>query len=609
MSNSNSIFFKPFTQNPLPVLLMIFLLNGAIQSSVASDDESDYDEQPTAHSRPVLTGDGDDSADEEDDLGTFKKQYTLLGLRTEDSDREKLKATVFNKKTRKEEILEGALVKDGEGIVQRTFALKLRDDHPRPFMESDYNLEPLIQWHRETPCYPLFAVQLNYKKGAVTLEDYHEISSLSREYKPSTFRVFHEDNLPQPNVTVFIELAYPTASKIPPQSHPLEDIPYQSLGRRLISLEGYWVENGTMRIEEEWITENDVKLPLISQIPALAQADKLKPFAMGGTHREPLVGVKAKLLRSFKPSKKPFHFLSGSYKKLKEVSLQVPYLYVETARGKPEFFLTRTQEVTLKKRDSIVEQDLVVLKFTQKVGLVVDAQSVGSSSSLRTGLLQQRDSAQWYPVSQSYVLSQTPPFYQFKITKVKSTESITPTQLLQALYKSKDIFYSKFMTLELVHPLLLDESTQSLFSASASDAASSDEDDFNAFFERFSKVISKSYPSFPLPRQLRVLEIGGRDEPLLTLTSTQCSLLNALPLNRLTLTNGKISEDNMKRAMNEFDGGHTDEFSAELIKGHCLETFETAPPYCLFKQTMMRERIQQLDQEYRDHCRTYRPKD
>ncbi|RZI45440.1 hypothetical protein [Candidatus Finniella inopinata] len=607
MMSSKILLLKSFIQNPFPVLLMLFSLNGSIHISMASDDDSDFDDQPTSQTRPTV--EGDDSEDEEDDLVKFKKTYTLLNLKVDTADAEKLKARVFNKKSKIEETLEGSFVKDDEGEIQRTFALKVRDDHPKPFMESDYNLAPLIQWYRETPCHPLFAIQFAYNKGTVVLDDYQEVPSLSRSYAPSTFRVFHEDNLPEPNISVFIELTYPPASKIPPQSHLLEDIPYQFLSRRLIRLTDYWVENGAMRIEEEWVTENEVKLPVIPQIPALAQAEKLTPFMMDGTHREPLVGVKAKFLKPFKASKKPVTFSSGLYKILKADTLQVPYLYVETARGKPEFFLTQTKEVTLKKRETSGDQDRVVLRFTQKVGLVVDAQLVGSSSALRTGLLQQRASAQWYPVSQTYVVSPTPPFYQLKITKVKSTESLTPKQLLQTLYKSQDMFYSHLMTLELAHPLLSDDSNQSLFSSSASGEDASAKAAFEAFFEKFCKVITRSYPTFPLPRKLRVLEIGGRDEPIFTPTSQECSLLNALPLNRLTLTNVKIGEADMKRAMSDFEGGHTDEFSVELLKGHCFETFEMASPYCPFKQTFQRERAEQLDQAYRDHCRTYRPKD
>lgn len=609
----NSVFLKSVLSNALSLVVMIFSLNASIPISLASDDETDYDGQPTAKSKPfeinLEDGEEKDINSVKGDLVRFNKTYTLLKLRGDPSHPEILKAKVFNKKTNSEETLDGSLVTDEEGSLQRTFALQLRDDHPKPFLAGDYNLDSLIQWYRETSCHPLFAVQLAYSKGTVILDGYHEIPSLSRGYTPSAFRIFHEDNLPQPNVSVFIELTYPTAAKIPPQSYLLEEIPYQFLSRRLVKLTDYWVENGTMRIEEEWLTENDVKLPVIPQIPELAHVAKLKPFIMEGIHREPLVGVKAKLLRPFKPSKKPFTFTSGLYKILKEDTLQAPYLYVETARGKPEFFLTQTKEVTLQKRETAGNQDLVVLKFTQKVGLVVDANIIGSSSFLKTGLLQQRAYAQWFPVSQTYELAKMPPFYQLKITKVKSTESLAQEQLLQTLYKSQDLFYSQFMTLELSHPLLQDERNSRFFSSSASDDDSSERVAFEIFFEKFSKVISKSYPTFLLPRKLRVLEIGGRDEPLLTLTSTQWSLLNAYPLNRLTLTNVKITEEDMKRAMSNFEGGHTEEFAAELLKGHCFETFERASPYCPFKHTFQRERTAQLDQEYKDHCRTYRSKD
>ena len=601
------------TLKPLTVFGMLLLLGSSAQESLAMEHDDVEFESRTRGSRAHgsrARGDGSDNA--EAWLAYFNAHYTIQRLTKPSSSINALEVVVLDDDGQTT-TLQGTLIRDpaGKDGIKQGFALKHRHNHLKPEGDGIGYLESLTQWYRDTLTYPTFAIQLEYETGGPTrtivLDEFQEVSptSQSEARNNTVVKVICKANDNHRGVDLFVHLSCPLRRD--PFQEFLSQIPYKPL-RSSFEVDGYSIGSGThvLTIVEKRKTTTRYRLPDLPDRLASAPLEKLSynEFDLPTKDEIPLADVKATAL--LKPSggsaRKEDHVYFGDYTFLRNVSVPIPYLYAEKfGSQKPSFFLTRTQEVHLKKEDrEDLSPEQIILRFTQKIGVAIEAECVGGFSSLNTGLFEQRESAQWYPLSKKNPYKLLPgPFHHLKILKVKTTEPLSASAFLEALEKSADMFYSKLMTLELAHPLTADVSNL---------------DPFPVLDDHFSTLISKTYPSIPLPRNLRALEIGGEDQQPMVIASPHCARFRSLPLNRLTLINAAIIADDhdterlMENAMEDYLGGHLSEFRIEMTKGHCLEAFDNAPSSCVLKQALEAKRKKQLDQEYERHCRTYRPK-
>ena len=608
-----NIILKPLTRNSLTVFGVLLVLGCSLQESLAMEHDDVEFESRTRGSRTHgsrARGDGSDNA--EAWLAYFNAHYTIQRLTRPSPSINALEVVVLDDDGQTT-TLQGTLIRDPEGKdgIKQGFALRHRHNHLKPEGDGIEYLDSLTQWYRDTLTYPTFAIQLEYETGGATrtivLDEFQEVSPTSQsEARNNTAeQVFCQKNNNHRGLDIFVDLTCPLRSG--PFREFLAQIPYQRLNSSPSVVVGYSIGPGThvLTIVEKRKSTTQYRLPDLPDRLAsvLVKRAPHNEFSLPTGDEIPLADVKATaLLKSSGSLKKQTQSDFGDYIFVENVTVPIPYLYAEKfGSQKPSFFLTRTQEVHLKKEDRAdLSSEQIILRFTQKVGVAIEAECVGGFASLNTGLFEQRESAQWHPLSKKNPYKLLPgPFHHLKILKVKTTEPLSASAFLEALEKAADMFYSKLMTLELAHPLTADVSNL---------------DPFPVLDDHFSTLISKTYPSIPLPRNLRALEIGGEDQQPMVIASPHCARFRSLPLNRLTLINAAIIADDhdterlMENAMEDYLGGHLSEFRIEMTKGHCLEAFDNAPSSCVLKQALEAKRKKQLDQEYERHCRTYRPK-
>lgn len=586
-------FQRIFYKTPYWVFIVLFSLSWSSYSFAAeAGDDFGVDGETVNHPMWITSTADTASPSSEGLLEQFYAQYLIQEVSKDSVGEDKVKVRVADRQTNLVTELKGSLVK-GDG--SKRFKIKHRYSSSKPVIGSDHNLEPLIRWYRETLSYPTYAIQLEDEKYNVKLEDYYEVASLSQACPNENFEVNFEDNPSRFNVEVFIKMRC-SALKILNLSHSLGTFPYQIVGEKLTSLGEYCFAEGTMAMGRKVLKEISYKLPYLPHAPNLDQKDSTI-FQSRGYGQIPCDDIVAKTMKFSGPVPNP---VFGEYKELKEGSIKSPYLYVEVGEQGPEFFLTRTIETTLQKANTTREEggSIAELKFTQITGLRVDAKVVKSSDAqggqlpLRTGLLKQIASGEWYPASETYSISTAHSPYHLMISQVTASEPVSADQLVWDLYQARDIFYSQFMTLEIPHPFLPGGSEINLPKAPA-------------LLPNFYKIISISYPTFSLPPTLRVLKVGAEDQPRFTVTREHCAILGTLPLNRLLLINAQVREEDIEKAMQDYAGLYSDSL-VDIKKGYCLETMDDAPPRYLRKQVLELERAKETKQEFRNFCRSYR---
>ena len=599
------ILSKRLTRKPLTVFGMLLLLGCSVQESLAMEhDDVEFESRRTT--RPTHSPDEGGSDDETDWLADFNAYRTIQSVTRRSLSSDTLEIVVEDTDGQIT-TLQGMLVKDlaGTGLKQGV-ALKNRHGHLKPEGDTRIEyLEPLVQWYRDSITCPTFAVQLDYEKAGqrhhITLDEFQEVNPISQsEARNNTIvKILCEKNDPYRSVGILIELTCPLRNSS--FREMLMQIPYEKLSGSVPLVTGYSLLPGinaqSLVIVQKRMMQTRYQFPVLPTQVDSVPVERLRATECDLPNAEeiPLVDVKSSLLKSISGSvRKQTQAIFGDYNYNGQDVVQSPYLYVENAgNGKPEFFLTRTQEVRLQKANKAeLGQENMTLLFTQKVGVAVEAECVHHSIPLRTGLFKQRDGGQWCPLSKErpYEVLHTP-VYQFKIFKVKTLGPMPRLELLETLKQASDVFYSKFMTLELGHPLIAD---------------GPDLNSHPILNKHFYKLICKTYPSFSLPRNLRILEIGGEDQPRLMVTLEHVAHLRSFPLNRLTLINAEMDPKAMDSAMEDYSGGYLSESRIELTTGHCLEVFENSPSDHDIKKALEAKRKQQLDQEYREHCRAYR---
>jgi hypothetical protein len=364
--------------------------------------------------------------------------------------------------------------------------------------------------------------------------------------------------------------------------------PYERLDENSTDLGYVFPQDVRRQIERLMWKDSLFMHKRIPGLPGFGKNDILLPFMLKYKVLEPVTGIKARAVTPAHPT--------GEYEPARIDSLESPYLCVETNQGSSQFFLTRTQNITFRKKAE--EESTVVLKLTQKIGLIVDAvvdrsPRGASQDPLVTGLFEKVSGGRWYPISEDYTLSKARHPYYFKFTKVTTVEPYQPDQLLSDLSAAQGLFYSQFMTLELPHPFLSGISVRPLT---------------HQLSDKFYKIVGNSYPPFPLPNKLRVLRINNENQPPIQLED-HYRKLSLLPLNRLVISNVYLENTTtFEMALRIRSGAYSGKYSQQLnfidlSSGYSLETLEDEPETSLVKRSLQKQRDAELETEFRNFCR------